>query len=35
MGRVNNHGDLFKLKDGKQINEYIEGIDTLFKDRMG
>ncbi len=33
--RINNYDDLFKLRDDKQINEYIAGIDALFKDRVG
>jgi hypothetical protein len=31
--RINNYNDLSKLGNDKQINEYIEGIDALFKDR--
>ena len=33
--RISNYDDLFKLKDDKQINEYIAEIDALFKDRVG
>ncbi len=33
--RINNYEDLFKLRDDKQINEYVGGIDALFKDRAG
>lgn len=33
--RINNYDDLFKLRDDKQINEYIVGIEALFKDRAG
>lgn len=31
--RINNYDDLFNLRNDIQINEYITGIDALFKDR--